>query len=219
MPRGYPKEKAGLVSNAEAELAIARARIAELEAAAIEAPHIRAIDTPKQSGTVTVACKIPQGLVLQLQHKMKRRIPTGRGQENDYQDIEVMVYGGPRYHVFGPSVPAMGGVPGGYILPKEIEGGYALTDGIPAAFWATWKEQHELADYVTSGMIFAYEHASAKSAAREQGERLSGLEPLHLDAKGELKDRRSPKSLSGAIARITSDADRQAERKQFAPAE
>ena len=219
MPRGYPNAKAPVSSTAEAELAIARARIAELEAAAIEAPHIRAIDKPKNAGTVTVACKIPQGLVLQLQHPMMRRVPTGRGMENDYQEIEVMVYGGPRHHVFGPSVPAQGGVPGGYILPKAIEGGYALTDGIPASFWATWKEQHAKADYVTSGMIFAYDDASAKSAAREQGERLSGLEPLHLDEKGELSDRRTPKSLNGAVARITSDADRQAERKQFAPAE
>jgi hypothetical protein len=219
MPRGYPKAKATPSTISEAEVATMRARIAELEAEKIEAPHIRAIDKPKLSGTVTVACKIPQGMVLQLQHPMMRRVPTGRGQENDYQNVEFMIYGGPRYHVFGPAVPAMGGVPGGYILPKAIEGGYALTDGIPASFWATWKEQHAKADYVTSGMIFAYDDASAKSAAREQGERLSGLEPLHLNEKGELSDRRTPKSLNGAVARITSDADRQAERKQFAPAE
>jgi hypothetical protein len=196
-------------------------RTPRASAAPVEAPTILQIDKPKLSGTVTVACKIPMGLKLQLQHKMQRPTPTGRGMENDFQMIDVNVYGGPVYHVFGPAVPAMGGVPGGYILPKFIEGGYALTDGIPAAFWATWVEQHKLSDFVVNGMIFAYDAASTKAASREQAERTSGLEPIsqEIDAKGRMKDRRIPKPLSGSVARITYDAERDAERSGKAMAD
>jgi hypothetical protein len=187
------------------ELEELRARNAELEAA-IEAPHILEIEKPKHSGSVSVACKIPQGLILQLQHPMKRRIPTGRGSDNDYDVVDVMVYGGPRYFVFGPSVPAL--VPKNYLMPKMIEGGYAITDGIPAEFWRTWLSQHEMAPYVTNRMVFAYDAASTKSAAREFEKQLSGLEQLNLDEKGELNDRRSPKSLNASVSRVTGDLDR-----------
>ena len=195
MPRGIPKAKAAAASD-------------------MGSPTILEIEKPKKSGTVTVACKIPQGLRLQLQHKMNRRIPTGRGSDNDYDITEVNVFGGPVYYVFGPSMPAMGGVPDGYLLPKALEGGYALTDGIPADFWATWLEQNELAEYVTNRMIFAYDGASAKSAAREFKDQKSGLEPLSrdLDAKGQLTDRRIPKPLTGSVARIGFDVDRATER-------
>lgn len=224
MPRGIPKNKAAnpddVLAEAErvydsaAEIRALRARVAELEAD-IGAPMVRGIDKPKSSGTVTVACKIPQGLRLQLQAPMYRKMPTGQGRENEYQDVEFMVFVGTPYYVFGPAVPAMGGVPNGYILPKAIEGGYALTEGIPAEFWEKWLEQNRLAPYVENKMIFAYDPASAKSAAREHGELTSGLEPLSQDqdAKGRMLDRRIPKPLTANVARIGYDAERDAERK------
>jgi hypothetical protein len=183
---------------------------------AIEAPTILEVEKPKKSGTVTVACKIPSGLVLQLQHKMKRPMPTGRGFENDFQMIDVNVFGGPRYNIFGPAIPAMGGVPDGYIMPKMIEGGYALTEGIPADFWGTWLEQNEKADYVIGKMIFAYQgNDNAKAAAREGEKRTSGLEPLsrEVNAKGQMVDRRIPKPLTSSLGRIAFDSERDAERK------
>lgn len=186
----------------------------------VQAPGIRDIDNPRMAGTVTVACKIPQGVRLQLQAPMKRRVPTGRGLENDYEVVDFMVFVGTPYYVFGPSMPA-GGTPDGYLTPQQIEGGYALTRGIPADFWRQWLEQNKLADYVTNKMIFAYDAKSAKAAAREHHEVKSGLEPISRDTgkEGVLKDRRVPKSLNGNIARIAFDADRTAERRQFADAD
>lgn len=176
----------------------------------VAAPMIREIDKPKKSGTVTVACKIPCGLRLQLQHEQKTRVPTGRGGEMAW-DTQ-MVFGGQAIHVFGPSIPA--GHVDNYIMPKMIEGGYALTPGIPASFWEMWLEQNQLADYVVNNMIFAYDGASAKAAAREKDELKSGLEPLSrdVDAKGRMKDRRVPKPATGSVARIGYDAERDAER-------
>lgn len=192
------------------------ASLTELSAGAppsIEAPSIAGIETRTQhAGSVTVACKIPQGLVLQLQHPMSRRVPTGRGAEDDYAVIEVMVFGGKRYHVFGPAMPAQVGPD--YILPHAVEGGYALTRGIPADFWRQWLEQNKLADYVVNKMIFAMDAESSQSKAREHGELKSGLEPLSQEtgANGVLKDRRVPKSINTNVSRVAYDAERDAER-------
>src|SRR5579863_1744400 len=150
-------------TDVQAELNALRARNAEPEArneeleSAIEAPTILDIERPRQAGSVTVACKVPMGMILQLQVPMERPIPTGRGVEAEFKMVSMNVFAGKRYHVFGPSIPANGGVPDGYVMPKLIEGGYALTDGIPADFWAQWLEQNAKADYVQNRMIFAYQ--------------------------------------------------------------
>lgn len=181
----------------------------------VGAPAIAEIEKRAQlSGTVTVACKVDIGLTLQLQRPMTRRIPTGKGYENDYEEIEFMVKTGKAYHVFGPAVPAQ--VSSDYIMPHGMEGGYALTHGIPAAFWAEWLEQNQLADYVVNKMIFAFDPASAKAAAREHAELKSGMEPLSREAddKGFLKDRRVPRSLNAAVSRVAFDADRTAQQTQ-----
>ena len=178
----------------------------------VEAP---AIGGQKKGGrTVCVACKIPTGLRLQLQHPMKRRMPTGRGSDSDYEEVLFNVFGGPSYNVFGPAIPAMGGIPDGYVMPPDIRGGYAFTSGIPADFWETWLKQNEQADYVVNGMIFAMPEVSeAKERAEEQNEIKSGLEPMgrEVDEKtGMLKDRRIPKPLNASISRIAFDAERSA---------
>ena len=169
----------------------------------------------RHSRTVTVACKIPNGLRLQLQHPQKRRMPTGHGGGSDvYEEITHNVFGGPSYNVFGPSIPAMGGVPDGYQMPPDIKGGYAFTPGIPSDFWEQWLEQNKQAPYVENNMIFACpETASAKAQANEKTEVKSGLEPLSRqvdDRTGMLKDRRIPKPLNGSVGRLAFDADRSA---------
>jgi hypothetical protein len=196
-----------------------RAQIALLreggESERVEAPMVRSIDKPQLSGTVTVACKIPIGLQLQLQKKQTVRVPTGHGAGKDaYALDDQWVKYGKVYHVFGPAVPAMGGVPDGYILPQQIEGGYALTHGIPAAFWAEWVEQNAQAEYVLNKMIFAYDAASARDAAREHADLTSGIEPLsrQTDKDGRMLERRIPKSMSGSVSRLARDYDREKER-------
>lgn len=181
--------------------------------AEIQAPAVAGVESRKHSSTVMVACKIPQGLCLQLQHKMKRPMPTGKGMENDFQMIDVHVFGGPRYVVTGPAVPAMGGVPDGYQMPR-VEGGFALTE-IPRDFWESWLQQNEQADYVVNRMIFAYgDEVNAKADAREHAKKLSGLEPISrdIDDKGRMTDRRVPKPLTGSVGRIAPDTERDAAR-------
>lgn len=182
----------------------------------VESPLIMEVETRSRlSGTVTVACKVEMGLQLQLQKKQSILNPTGHGGgHNAYERVEQNIRYGKIWHVFGPAMPASGGRPDGYLLPQRLEGGYALTRGIPAAFWAEWLEQNKLAPYVVNGMIFAMEDDSVVAKARELGELTSGMEPLsrELDASGRLKDRRVPKPMTGSISRIAYDADRDAER-------
>lgn len=178
----------------------------------IESPAPVRTERNHSSRFVTVCCKIPTGLQLQLQRKTKRLIPKGLGGPNEYVEMEAWEKYGTIYNVFGPAVPAMGGVPDGYVMPHKIDSGYAFTRGVvPVEFWEEWLEQNKEADYVKNHMIFAdREDASAKADAREHEKKLSGLEPLdrHTDNKGRMIDRRIPKPLNASLARIAPDNER-----------
>lgn len=180
----------------------------------VQAPAIKGVEAGKHSPTVTVACKVPGGIRMQLQHVMQRPVPTGRGVENDFQMIDVNVFGGDIWIAEGPSAPAMGGIPDGYVMPK-IESGVALTSGIPRVFFEKWLHQNEQADFVVNGMIYAFgEPRNVKAKARETEKQLSGMEPLSraVDDKGRLTDRRIPKPLTSSVGRVGHDVDRDAAR-------
>jgi hypothetical protein len=186
-------------------------QLADLKKNGLGAPAIKETGE-HNSRTVTVACKILGGLQLQLQHKMERMEAVRRGSRDDYEMVGFNVFGGKKYFVFGPSVPRQ--VPDGYIMPPAIEGGYALTPGIPTDFWEKWLEQNKMADYVVNQMIFAVPTmASAKSQAREQEEFKSGMEPLSRDTdkNGLLTDPRIPKPLTANLGRLGFDAERTAQ--------
>lgn len=158
---------------------------------------------------VVVACKIPNGLILQLQRPFEKFEDTRNGPERRTYNV----FHGRRYVVRGPAYP-VGTLPKGFAQAKPtpmIEGGYALTRGIPLKFWQEWLEQNKEADYVVApegaahGMIFAYDDLDdAAAAAREQERLLSGMEPISTDedAQGRLTDRRVPKPITGSIAGI-----------------
>lgn len=130
--------------------------------------------------TVTVACKLPNGLVLQLEdpHDFMEPLPNGgnrpvrqwRRREESYTvrgcalNFEAMKR--------GMSMPA-------------IEGGYALTSGIPKEFWEQWWDTHRNDDYVRRGLIFAAgsEVEVRREAARNSSVR--GLDPIDPDNPGQ----------------------------------
>lgn len=179
----------------------------------VEAPSISRGEGRRHSSTVTVACKIPQGLRLQLQHKMKRPVPSGKTGHDEFTMEYVNVFGGDIHIVSGPAVPAMGGVPDGYTMPK-LEAGFALTE-VPRAFWEQWLEQNAEAEYVKNKMIFAFgDPADTKAVTRELEKKLSGMEPIsrEVDAKGRMVDRRIPKPLTASVGRVAPDVEREAER-------
>jgi len=171
-------------------------------AAKKQAQHVEA----STSRTVTVACKIPGGLVLQLQRPVERMEDTRDGPEpRTYH-----AFYGKRFWVLGPAYP-VGTIPKGFPKQPMIEGGYAITRGIPADFWAQWIEQNKMAPFVEApdgaehGMIFAYDDMeSTVSAAKEQEKLLSGMEPLStdVDKDGRFVDPRIPKPVNNSVAKV-----------------
>jgi hypothetical protein len=160
----------------------------------------------KSKRTVTVACKIPQGIILQLQRPAERMEDTRDGPRPRTYWVKF----GEIFFVRGPAYP-VGTIPKGFRRPPINEGGYALTNGIPADFWEQWAEQNAKADFVVApdgaehGMIFAYpDMEDAASAAREQEKLLSGLEPISTDEddKGKLIDPRLPRPENAGLGRL-----------------
>lgn len=161
-------------------------------AAKPEAPKPQASVIPKSAGTVTVACKVPTGVVIQLCRKTEYAEETMQGTR---MRVRYDRYG-PIVIVRGPAQPA-GTAPRGYVRPVVV-GGYALTPGVDADFWKAWLEQNKDSPLVLSGQIFAHgTTASTRAQAQEQREVTSGLEPLNMDG-----DPRMPKPATGSVTGI-----------------
>lgn len=132
--------------------------------------------------TVTVACKMPNGITMRL-HEMveERRIVNGMVIE---EKIARLVEAGGtncelpgRYKLNGFSIDlhAMStGVPPDH----EIQGGYGLTYGIPRDYWERWA-QTDGKDFVARNIVFAAaSEQRARDKAREMKGVASGLEPI-----------------------------------------
>ena len=123
--------------------------------------------------TVTVACKLPNGLILQLWDMVNvfeagpgggRSVPQARPRENA------------RYVVRGNRLPH-GVIPDFQMTANN--NGYALTPDIPEDFWNEWLEQNKGASYVVNKLVFACRKmADVRAIADENQGRKSGLEPI-----------------------------------------
>jgi hypothetical protein len=138
------------------------------------------VSRPATSGdTVTVACKLPHGVILRIfrweefEEQMRdgtyKTSKIGRPQEGR----EFVVRGtwaasaGQAYNVNNSAVAEL------------LPGGYALTHGCPKDLWDEWFVQNMRSLLVRNKIVFAH---SAQSAATEQARELrsvkSGMEPL-----------------------------------------
>lgn len=139
------------------------------------------------SGTVTVACKLPNGLLLRVFQMVDSNEPVMGG---GWRDVK-------RAEPFGEQVHIKG-----YALPANMQGiglhvgGYALTPNVDADFWELWLNQNRDADYVRNGLIFAHEKkADAIAESKEKAQVWDGMGPLIPTKAGSTtRDRRSPKS-------------------------
>lgn len=122
--------------------------------------------------TVTVASKLPMGLILQLHNKGTRMVPVLGGGLHE-ETFWTKRNGAKTFVVQGCSFPHNKGP------ASQIAGGYAITHGIPKAFWDEWLDQQRESDIVKNGMIFAHsETASTISQANEMENEKSGMERL-----------------------------------------
>lgn len=132
---------------------------------------------PSGSGdTVTVGCKLPHGMILQLNQMVDAREPVMGG---GMRDTKRAVPHGARYFVRGTAHPQNE-------APKAlIHEGFALTPGIPADIWAEWCKQHADADVLDKDrpLLRAFARQSDTEAwARESRSARTGQERLNPDA-------------------------------------
>lgn len=144
----------------------------------------------RSSKTVTVACKVPGGLILRGFRMEDRQEPVMGG---GMRSFKIAVETGERVIINGP-VAERGKMPlarNDLGMPDErmgmvrVEYGFALTHGIDAEFFAEWLEQNRTLEAVKNGLIFAHAQQASVVAKARDGENIrSGLEPIDPENPG-----------------------------------
>jgi hypothetical protein len=128
-------------------------------------------DSPSNA-TVTVASKFPMDFILKLHDFQVKHEPVMGGGSREYKIAEPR-RGANTFVVQGNSFPQSKGA------HQQIVAGFALTHGIPKAFWDEWVEQNKDADFIVNRMLFAHaETASAIAQSKEMEAEKSGLERM-----------------------------------------
>lgn len=120
--------------------------------------------------TVTVACKLPNGLIL----RVFDMVETQEAVQGGYRTVKIARPKGNSITIKGylekynPALP-----------PAAVSSSFALTSGVPKDFWELWLSQNADLEAVVKGHIFAADHHNTvKSMTREREDLRSGLEPI-----------------------------------------
>lgn len=140
--------------------------------------------------TMSVACKIPAGLILQLCRETEYNEPVMGGGtravkkfEKDGETVKLNGFAVPRGADFDPS------------NVQPISGGFGITHNVDADFFRAWMEQNADLPAVKNGLVFGHERPEFVSgkAKERQDDVLSGLEPLKQNS-----DPRAPRGIKQA---------------------
>lgn len=151
-----------------------------------------AVKTPPRASrgsTVTVACKMPHGMLLRL-FKLEDHdeLVMGGGTKTVKKAVQV----GDLVRINGYSVPF------GEERRNPVSGGYGLTSGVDAEFMEKWMKDNQDLDAVKNGLIFIHEKPDmVADQAKEQRGIRNGLEPLDPETKknGRFVDPRIPQKI------------------------
>jgi hypothetical protein len=129
---------------------------------------------PAKTGeTVTIACKIPNGLLLRVFRRVPHQVPVLGGGVREEMKAEMI---GEPVHVHGPAAPF------GAFPKAPVAGGFALTQNVSKEFWELWLEQNASHPAVKNGLIYATSSSHAEGAAKERKDLLTGFEPLDVES-------------------------------------
>ncbi len=122
--------------------------------------------------TVTVACKLPHGLIMQLQERATQVQPVMGG---GLRETEMWVPS----NTHAP-IPLYGNAhPENKAPTADLASGFALTYDVPKDFWDQWVEQNKTLPAVKNGLIFAQPNARrAKDEAKDKVSLKTGLERI-----------------------------------------
>lgn len=123
------------------------------------------------SATVTVACKLPHGLVLRVFDKASVHEPMPGGGTKPVARFQ------PR-----PQTVAIKGYLNKYkpgLPPAAVGSSYALTHGVDKEFFDEWMKQNAEHDAVLNGLIFADEkNDTVNGLVKDNADTRSGFEPV-----------------------------------------
>lgn len=126
-------------------------------------------------GTVTVACALPHGFVMQVQQKVRIPAPS---REDPSRTEEISRAGGRHVVIAGPArnrdpERMMNGT--GVL----VAGGYALTLGVDKDLWDEFRAQMAEWPPIATGQVFAHERDDhTRGRARDGQHGPSGFEPF-----------------------------------------
>jgi hypothetical protein len=149
------------------------AKAAAAQAAKDDADRAEARAVSKTPRTVTVACKMPHGVVIRdfVKTTVHEQVMGGGS-----RPVEVFRPVGPKIRIKGPTVPAL------FVRHVEVVGGYAITEGVPADVFERWVETNKEAPFIANELIYGHEKGDrVRSWAKERDEVRSGMEPLSVD--------------------------------------
>lgn len=130
------------------------------------------------TGTVSVACNCPNGLLLRVHREVKNRAPRGpNGMEPDsvwHPDQSVKPV-----RVRGPNIGR--GADAGNVR-HVISGGYAITRNVPKNLWLRWLEENKESPLVLNRMVFACNTTNEAESETMKEANVSGFEPLDPEA-------------------------------------
>lgn len=158
----------------------------------ISTPAVLATASIPESGRITVACKLPHGLQLQLYDMEEGSEPVMGGGTKTVK----------RAVALGDSVKLNGvAVPFGKMPNYMIVGGYALTPNVDAQFFRRWMNDNQDSPIVKNKLILVHEdQVNVTDAAKDHDSVRSGLEPITPD-----KDPRIPRAVNPNLSAITTE--------------
>jgi hypothetical protein len=144
-----------------------------------------------ESGTVTVACKMPNGIFMTVYGQEDYDVPVvGGGTRTEKRSFALNA----PIKINGPAAPQ------GQSSKHPISGGYALTHNVPAQVAKKWMQDNRDSALIQNNIIFVSGGAErATSQAKEMKEIRSGFERLDPSKKPENgrqvpRDERWPRS-------------------------
>lgn len=124
------------------------------------------------SATVTVACKVPNGLIMRVFEMIDTVEPSPMGARNIKKAQQV----GKDIRIKGATTPTPN-----TMNYNQLMHGYGITQGVPKDVWDKWVKDNADSAIVQNKLIFAFEdpNQTFARAAKQRKEGLkSGLEPL-----------------------------------------
>jgi hypothetical protein len=138
---------------------------------------------------VTVACKLPNGLICRIFEPRQEldQVVGGGSREvtRHYPNGQQFVLNGTAREMGQmPRARLANGAPG-TSAAQMLDTGFALTHGVPKDLWDRWYDANKDADFVRNGLVFAHKQgASVKRQAKEHEALTSGFEPIDPENPG-----------------------------------